>query len=83
MSQQDVYKYLKSNPKEWFSVKEIATALKDINSQSVTINCNKLRKFGFVDYRRSKKVGAGYNQFEYKYRKPVRVGVLGVRERKS
>ena len=68
MSQELVYQWLKKNP-SWHTIQEISDGLNLVNKQSITVNCYKLRKFKFVECRKSRQrqKGRGYLQLEYKY----------------
>lgn len=78
MSQDTVYEWMKKHP-TWHSIIEITKGLTilgaDINKQSVTVNCYKLRKFRLLECRKSKTrgEGVGYNQLEYKYLAPEKL----------
>jgi len=81
MSQDIVYDWMKKHP-SWHSIIEITAGLNnldaDINKQSVTVNCYKLRKFRLLECRKSKtrgEQGVGYNQLEYKYLAPEKLRI--------
>ncbi|MBD3203059.1 hypothetical protein GF327_02095 [Candidatus Woesearchaeota archaeon] len=65
MSQQEVYQFLKRNPKGWFTSKQIAERL-DASVGSVTCNLKKLRKSSEVNFKMNPE---RKNQFIYKFKK--------------
>lgn len=68
MAQEDVYQWLKRR-KSWHTVTEISNGLNFVNRQSITVNCYKLRKFGFVDCRKRKqRIKGKPNELEYRVR---------------
>jgi hypothetical protein len=66
MSQEEVYNWLKRHNTKWYSVSEISNKLTSINRQSITVNCYKLRKFGFVKCRKRKVSTGQRHELEYK-----------------
>jgi predicted transcriptional regulator len=51
MGQEEVYRFLKNNPKEWFSSKEISAAT-ERSVGSVTVCLKKLRNRNDIQYKR-------------------------------
>jgi len=47
MSQQEVYSFLKRNKGRWFSIGEIADAIR-VQRETVTVNLQRMRKFSEV-----------------------------------
>ncbi len=68
MGQEEVIKYLKANPNEWLTSKEISTEL-NISLNSVTTSLRSLREYNEVEYKRSKKIIGSRPPFVYKYKK--------------
>lgn len=64
MGQQEVYDFLKKNPKRWFISKEISKRL-NVSIGSVTNCLKKLRESRSIQFRQS----GHRNQYEYKYKK--------------
>jgi len=63
MGQQEIYDFLKKNPKKWFTAKEISKRLK-VSIGSVTNCLKKLRQSNAINYRAS----GNKNQYEYKFK---------------
>lgn len=63
MGQQEVYNFLKDNPKKWFTSKEISDAI-DVSIGSVTMSLKKLRKSQMVKYKQTGK----RNEFQYMFK---------------
>ena len=63
MGQQEIYDFLKRNPKKWFTAKEISKRLK-VSIGSVTNCLKKLRQSNSINYRAS----GNKNQYEYKFK---------------
>ncbi len=68
MGQQDVYNFLKDNPNDWFTSRDISKGIK-ISIGSVTVCLKKLREKNEVQH---KSVGNAYRrkkQYQYKFKK--------------
>ena len=63
MGQQEVYDFLKNNPKSWFTSKEISTEL-GISIGSITACLKKLRKTETISYENT----GNRNEFKYRYK---------------
>ena len=63
MGQQDIYDFLKKNPKKWFTSKELSQKL-GISIGSVTMSLKKLRESKSVRYKTTKR-----NMFKYMFKK--------------
>jgi len=63
MGQQDIYDFLKKNPKKWFTSKELSQKL-GISIGSVTMSLKKLRESKSVKYKTTKR-----NMFMYMFKK--------------
>ena len=68
MGQEEVIKYLKANPNEWLTSKEISTEL-NISLNSVTTSLRSLRENNEVEYERSEKRIGSRPPFVYKFKK--------------
>jgi len=66
VGQEDVIKFLKANPNEWFTPKEINQRI-DISYTSVTVSLKRMRVKNEVEYKISR-IGAR-DQYYYKYKK--------------
>lgn len=64
MGQQEVYEFLKKNPDNWFTSREISENL-EVSIGSVTMNLKKLRKSKLISYRNTGKK----NMFQYMFKK--------------
>ena len=64
MGQQEVFDFLKGNPRKWFTSKEISRRLRT-SIGSVTNNLAKLRKRKEVSYEST----GNRNEFKYCYKK--------------
>lgn len=64
MGQQEVYDFVKKNPRKWFTSREISDSLK-ISIGSVTSSLKKLRKSKLIDYQNTGK----RNELKYRYKK--------------
>ncbi len=64
MGQQEVYNFLKKNPRRWFTSREISEKIK-ISIGSVTSSLKKLRKSNLVQYKTTTK----RNMFIYKFKR--------------
>jgi len=67
MSQQEVYTFLKNNPNEWFTSKDISKS-SGISIGSVTTSLKKLRTRGEVGYKLNENF-YGRNCYKYKFKK--------------
>jgi len=75
MSQESVYKWLKEHP-TWQTTTTINKGLPHISRSSITMNVFKLRKGGFIEFRKSrrkKNLGKGYLEIQYRYLPPKKV----------
>jgi len=63
MGQQEVYNFLKDNPKQWFTSKQISDAI-HVSIGSVTMSLKKLRKSQMVKYKQTGK----RNEFQYMFK---------------
>jgi len=63
MGQQEVYEFLKANPNQWFTSREISENLQ-VSIGSVTMNLKKLRKSKLIAYRNTGKK----NMFQYMFK---------------
>ena len=63
MGQQDIYDFLKKNPRNWFTSKELSKKLK-ISIGSVTMSLKKLRESGSIKYQTTKR-----NMYKYMFKK--------------
>lgn len=72
MCQEKVYDFLKENPKNYYTAKEIKDCINDKNVTNTQRACKKLFNMGYV-YRRNMKYKTTKNQvrlcFVYKYKK--------------
>jgi len=64
MSQEDVLDFLKSNPGEWFSSKDMSEKMDPTNS-SIVDNLKILRRWNLVIF---KSVRGKYNKLAYSYK---------------
>jgi len=64
MGQQEVYDFLKQNPKTWYTSKEISEAL-NISIGSITACLKKLRRTDTVKFETT----GNRNEFRYKFLK--------------
>lgn len=68
MGQEEIYKFLKANPDEWFTSKEISKKI-EISLGSVTICLKRLREKDEVVFKKSGMRKGKRDQYLYKSKK--------------
>lgn len=71
MSQEDILDFLKENPKEWYSSKDIETYLGCKNSR-ISKSLKQLRKFNLIEFEKESSLSNSKWLYSYKEEKNVK-----------
>jgi hypothetical protein len=71
MGQRDVLQVLKKHPKKWFTAKQIASILTNVDYGSITMSLSKLRLQNAISWKRAGiQIGSGAIPYYYQH-KPI------------